>query len=885
MGNVVANAVPGAVTTAKLANFRVENINNQDVVVGGVTTVKIADDAITSAKIASGAVTAFEVADGAIGSTELDGWAVTTDKIAGGAVTTGKISTGAVTGAKIADSAVTSEKIAGGAVTFGSFDSTLQTRFNSLANCTTGCTINVAVLDDSITVNHLAANSVTAAKIDNGAVIEGHLAAGAVTTAKIGNGVITNEKLSSALRTAIMGSTITDGSITAARLAAAAVTTPKVADGAITTDKIAGNPAVYSGPTLVTAAVPGAITSAKLANFVPGVPDFTTPGAYLNEPIDGAVTTEKITDGAVTRAKLADGAVTGAVINNMVITDSHISLGGIGQSAIFVDKIIVERLLDNGAVSTRALANNAVTSAKIADEAVTFAKLAEAVQTMLNSIGTGSTTPGTGGGGTALTNNAVQSSHLNVAVVLTNKIADDAVTGAKIADDAIESDHIMAGAVTTAKIAGKAVTSAKLADGLFTTGGGISLSNGVFTISDSAITTAMLQGLSVTGPKIAAGAVSWSKLTNDVQGRISNGNGMGGGGGSLTNDSVTTDHIVARAVSLDKLSNNVRQILGRVENLLVVNTSAPPGQQVSIPVANNAVTSEKIAPEAVTTEQIANGAVMFEDLSEDARDQQILYQQEFAFLTAQQAVNEALKIAAPPGTSPSPSPAPGAPGRAPPAGSATSNAAVRNAVAAFQAGDRAGIQAAYNDLAAGGYTQQAAQLARYINADTLAAQEIGERDDRIAGFADAADTWTQSVVATDYRDSSLRAQSNYWADRVGLDPNVAGDRAGSLQAQANWLVAGHDEQAEEIGALQGDVSELSSRVDRSAAMTASLQDAYIPAGQRGGFVMGAAVYQGQTGLSFSLGSIVGSRAKFSFSGAMTRDREDHLFRLGYAISW
>ena len=68
-------------------------------------------------------------------------------------------------------------------------------------------------------------------------------------------------------------------------------------------------------------------------------------------------------------------------------------------------------------------------------------------------------------------------------------------------------------------------------------------------------------------------------------------------------------------------------------------------------------------------------------------------------------------------------------------------------------------------------------------------------------------------------------------------------------------------------------------------MTASLQDAYIPAGQRGGFVMGAAVYQGQTGLSFSLGSIVGSRAKFSFSGAMTRDREDHLFRLGYAISW
>ena len=66
-------------------------------------------------------------------------------------------------------------------MTFSSFDSSLQTRLNSLnGSCTANCTISVSVLDDSITSSQLAANAVTTAKIANFAVTGAKIAGGAL---------------------------------------------------------------------------------------------------------------------------------------------------------------------------------------------------------------------------------------------------------------------------------------------------------------------------------------------------------------------------------------------------------------------------------------------------------------------------------------------------------------------------------------------------------------------------------------------------------------------------------------------------------------------------------------------------------------------------------
>ena len=106
----------------------------------------------------------------------------------------------------------------------------------------------------------LGDNSVTDAKIADGAVTTGKIAADAVTAAKIVDGAVTTGK-------------IADGAVTDAKIADNAVTTGKIAVGAVTDAKIAA----------------GAVTDAKI--------------------VDGAVTTGKIADGAVTDAKIAAGAV------------------------------------------------------------------------------------------------------------------------------------------------------------------------------------------------------------------------------------------------------------------------------------------------------------------------------------------------------------------------------------------------------------------------------------------------------------------------------------------------------------------------------------------------------------------------------------------------
>jgi hypothetical protein len=147
---------------------------------------------------------------------------VKTEHIANGAVTTPKIADESVTTAKLKDGAVKTEKIATGAVT--------------------GSKIGEAQIYGS--------------KLRDGAVRSEKIAAGAVTTAKIG-----------------------ELQVTGSRLQDKAVTTEKLANNAVTTEKIAN----------------GSVTPAKLS-FTP--PSITRP---ITPPLSGV----EIADGAVTKSKLA----------------------------------------------------------------------------------------------------------------------------------------------------------------------------------------------------------------------------------------------------------------------------------------------------------------------------------------------------------------------------------------------------------------------------------------------------------------------------------------------------------------------------------------------------------------------------------------------------
>ena len=119
-----------------------------------------------------------------------------------------------------------------------------------------------------------------------------------------------------------------------------------------------------------------------------------------------------------------------------------------------------------------------VTTAKLADDAVTAAKLASrAVVTA------------------SIVDDAVTAAKLASSAVVTASIVDDNVTQAKIADDAVGADQLAASAVVTASIVDDAVTQAKIADDAV----------GADQLAASAVVTASIVDDAVTLAKMATG--------------------------------------------------------------------------------------------------------------------------------------------------------------------------------------------------------------------------------------------------------------------------------------------------------------------------------------------------------------------------------------------
>ena len=187
-----------------------------------------------------------------------------------------------------------------------------------------------------ITSKHLADDSVTNSKIQNGAVSRGKISDGAVTNTKLGTRSITWDKLDEG---AVTGSRIADGAVGNAKIGNGAVTSEKLDDGAVTTNKIQGY----------------AVTNSRIAA--------------------GAIDDRTLADNAVARKNILNNAVGTLQIADDTISKEKIKANSVDHTKLGVDSIMMNKgkdyplksvkLGDTAPANIATIVKNAVLDAKI----------------------------------------------------------------------------------------------------------------------------------------------------------------------------------------------------------------------------------------------------------------------------------------------------------------------------------------------------------------------------------------------------------------------------------------------------------------------------------------------------------------------------------------
>ena len=170
--------------------------------------------------------------------------------------------------------------------------------------------------------------------------------------------------------------------------------------------------------------------------------------------------------------------------------------------------------------------------------------------------------------------------------VVTDELATDAVTGAKIADNAIDSEHYADGSIDTAHIADSQITVAKMAAN--------SVDSDQYV--DGSIDTAHIANLQITTGLIAADAITAAKIADDVV----NSEHYAAG-------SIDTEHIADSQITVAKMAAN------SVDSDQYVDGSIDTAH-----ISADAITEAKIADNAVESDQYVDGSIDNAHLADDA---------------------------------------------------------------------------------------------------------------------------------------------------------------------------------------------------------------------------------------------------------------------------
>jgi len=197
-----------------------------------------------------------------------------------------------------------------------------------------------------------------------------------------------------------------------------------------------------------------AITTAKIADNAVTTAKIDTIGLGTSAIADSAITGAKIADGVITSAKFQAGAVDAAAIASNAVGAAELADDAVDTAAI-VNGAVTEAKIGTGAVTETKLSTGAVTNDKIADATITYGKLNLADDSVP---------------GSKLIDGTVTSAKLAVDAVTTNSLSNSSITTAKIADAAVTEAKISSGAVTENKIADASVATAKIADDAVTYG-------------------------------------------------------------------------------------------------------------------------------------------------------------------------------------------------------------------------------------------------------------------------------------------------------------------------------------------------------------------------------------------------------------------------------
>ena len=385
---------------------------------------------------------------------------------------------------------------------------------------------------------------------------------------------------------------IKDGFVTTANLQGldregiGAVSADKIKDSVVTTVNLQGLDMEGIGARAADRIKDGFVTAANLQGL-----DMEGIGAVRADKIkDSVVTTVNLQGLDMTEEKEKPGVVNAGAINGRPVSTANLQFeeregfGAVNAGAIQAGALNVERPVTSGAkkgaVATANIQDGAVTSAEL-EKLDTAAKTKGAVATAnIQDAAVTSAKIGTG---------AVTEAKLGADAVTTSKIITGAVTEAKLVNNAVTADKIKDGAVTEAKIIAGAVTSDKLEKKASGKPGAVATAN----IQDAAVTSAKLEKKDTGKPgAVATANIQDAAVTSAKLEIVNVAEGIKG--------AVATANIQDAAVTSDKLEKKASGKLGAV---------------ATANIQDGAVTPDKIGTGAVTAVKIIEGSLPFNKLS------------------------------------------------------------------------------------------------------------------------------------------------------------------------------------------------------------------------------------------------------------------------------